>query len=262
MKIKFFTLIVFISILAVWSPVRAQEAEEAEEPENIGWVTEVTGRATVLHPFKDKPEGVEQGSPVFLEDEINTSVGANITVQFDDGSVITLGSDTRLKISEWVYRKAGKENRSYFKLFKGRVRGLLKNLFGGFSEMKVETPTSIVGVKGSDLSVWIEDGETFAAVLEGEGFIRHIERGRFPGEVKIKAGHMVSVRKGRAVKKSFRIPRDVGGKIKKLRVKRHKRLIKKFRKEWLKKKKLKKKPGYRIRFGPFWKGGPEDKETR
>lgn len=228
---------------------------EAPEPDNVGWVAEVSGRAIVMRDLNSDAFEVEEakkGTPVYLGDEIRTFTDSNLTVHFEDDSLLTLSNDTSVRISEWVYDKEKKENRSYFELFNGHVRGLLKTLFGWSSEMKVKTPTSIVGVKGSDFSVWIENGRTFAAVTEGEGFIKHVDK-RFPAVVKIKPGQMISAAAGLVIKKSVPIPRHIKDKINKLRVIRHKKLLEKFLKERPKVKKkreeLKKRPEIKIK--PF-----------
>ena len=175
---------------------------------------------------------------IFLGDEISTSINGSATIELNDGSVIALAPLSRIKTTSFAYNAETKKNKSYLKLFAGSVRGLLRNLFGSSSEMSFETKTSVAGVKGSDISVWIEGDETVVAVNEGVGFIKSRDK-LLPGSARIKAGFMARGKGGVAVKRAFAIPDEVKVKINKLKVKRKKSLVNKFKKK--KAKELKKK---------------------
>ncbi|MEE9614019.1 MAG: FecR family protein [Thermodesulfobacteriota bacterium] len=202
-------------------------AEAGPKEKNIGWVIGVKGTAAISHTGDNKEEAVRSGTELYPGDRLETGLGSTVTVQFNDDSVLTLAAGTRVEVTDWVYSEANSENRSTFKLLDGHVRGLLNDLFGKDSEMSVRTPTSVVVVRGSDLSVWIEDGETVVAVSEGDGYIRH-RGGKFPGIARIKAGYMARVRSGAPIEEPVLIPPDVKKRVTKLRVKRNERLVKKF----------------------------------
>jgi len=217
------TALLCVLVLAFAAAARA----DADEADNIGWVTEVSGSASILHAGRGSVEA-SPGAEVFLGDELSTGPGASVTLQFDDDSVLSLGAGTRVTLSEWVYDPSGRRNLSYFKLVAGRVRGLLKVHFGPDSSMSIETPDAVAGVKGSDISVWIEEGGSYAAVTEGTGFIRHMDR-RFRERILLKAGMMARARRGHAIARPVRIPERVRRRILRLKARRHRELIRKLR---------------------------------
>ena len=188
----------------------------------------MTGSGKIIRP--SAPYGINAAveAEIFLSDTIETARNATLTIQFDDDTVLTLSGETKLEVSRYVNDAAARRNSSGFKLTFGKVRGLLSSLFGGNSEMTVETDTSIAGVRGSDLSVWIEGEETIAAVLEGEGFMQHRDE-RFPGVMKIKVGEMLRSKRGMKLGRPGKMPDKIREKLKKLPVKKRKELIKKLK---------------------------------
>jgi len=214
---------------------------ESRAEDNIGWVTDLKGRAEILNPPDKNKTVLEQASPVYFGSEISTGKDSSVTIEFDDDSLLTIGAESRVKITEWFYSSTQKKNRSSFKIFTGRARGILNSLFGSDSAMTFETPASIAGVKGSDMTVWIENGDVFAVVSEGVGFMRSVDK-RFLGEIKIKSGYMARARKGEKVKAPFAMTSIARERVKEFRIKRNRELIQKLRharevriKEFLKK---------------------------
>ncbi len=215
--------------------------EAFSEDEPVGWVTEVSGVATVAGP-EEEPSEVENGTEIYMSDTIETEPSSSVTIELRDGSAIRVGEDSTLKVVDFLYREERGINRSLFKLLEGSVRGMLNSLFGEDSEMSFETPTSIAGVKGSDLLVWIEDGHTLVALNEGRGFVRHRDA-RFPEVVWLKRGWMIKVAKELPPGKPFLMPPHVKKRILKFQIKRHRELIKKLKKlKKLKRRKLLKRP--------------------
>ena len=231
MKKAFFLIALFTSFVFAASAVWAA-TEAPDKPVNIGWVTEVKGGATVKHAYSKKRAKAVVGEPIFLNDEIKTGTGATVTVQFEDDSVLTLDERSRVKVTKYVYDKAKKRNKSGFRLFNGRVRGLLNNLFGSTSEMTVSTRTSIAGVKGSDFAVWTDaDGEeTSVAVIEGKGFMKHSESDRFPDIIALEAGFMAKAKRGTAIGAAVPTPEEVRERVMGLPIRKHKELMEKLRK--------------------------------
>lgn len=227
-------LAVFLSLLIVPKLSLAEESTSGAiieaEVEGIGWVTEVEGRVKLIPATGGEDIVLAEGIEIFLNDEISTSTNASAMIELNDGSVIALAPLSRIKATSFIYDEEAKKNKSYLKLFAGSVRGLLKDLFGTSSKMSFETDTSVVGVKGSDISVWFEDGDTVVAVNEGRGFIKSMDR-KFPGSASIKAGFMARGSDGTAVKRAVAIPDNIKTKINKLKVKRKKSLVNKFKKK-------------------------------
>ncbi|MFZ3072312.1 MAG: FecR family protein [Thermodesulfobacteriota bacterium] len=219
---------------------------ESRAGDNIGWVTDLKGRAEILNPQDKDKTVLESGAPIYAGSEISTGKDSSVTIELDDDSLLTIGPGSRVKITEWLYSSSQKKNRSVFRIFSGRARGILNSIFGKNSAMSFETSTSVAGVNGSDMTVWIEDEETFAAVSEGEGFMKSLDKS-FDEEVKIESGYMAGGKKGERIKAAFVMTEKARERIREFNIKRNKELIQKLRnaREEKRKELLKKRDGGR-----------------
>ena len=69
---------------------------------------------------------------------------------FSDKSILILSENTTLDVTEHVYDPDNKKRKSLFKLYEGRVRAIVGQLFGASSRFEIETPVAVAGVKGTD----------------------------------------------------------------------------------------------------------------
>lgn len=134
----------------VWS---AQAQTEA-----IGYVKTVTGEAWVTSTgqrVKAAP-----GSAVVLGSKLQTGPAASLGVSFKDNTLMSFGPDTELTVDEYLYAPAQNE----LKLSTRLVRGTLNYLSGVIAKLKpdavsVKTPTGVIGVRGTQFVVKVEEAE-------------------------------------------------------------------------------------------------------
>ncbi len=134
----------------VWS---AQAQTEA-----IGYVKTVTGEAWVTSTgqrVKAAP-----GSAVMLGSKLQTGPAASLGVSFKDNTLMSFGPDTELTVDEYLYAPAQNE----LKLSTRLVRGTLNYLSGVIAKLKpdavsVKTPIGVIGVRGTQFVVKVEEGE-------------------------------------------------------------------------------------------------------
>jgi hypothetical protein len=85
----------------------------------------------------------------------------------NDGSILTLGSRTKLVIDRSVYNVKKKSRFSFFRLALGKARFWAKKLMDfKHSRFKVRTPTAVVGVRGSDFIIKTTPTLTEVTALE------------------------------------------------------------------------------------------------
>lgn len=140
----------------------------------IGEFTAVEGRADVLRPGQKRASPVSPGSPVAEGDIVRTKSGSFAEITFNDGTVLKLTESTRLEIKEYLL-SGNKRQNGALKLFRGKVRATVSRglgrvvpvIYSGPSTFKIETPTAVAGVKGTDFFVFYEMGSTGVFVLEG-----------------------------------------------------------------------------------------------
>ena len=86
---------------------------------------------------------------------------------FVDGSTLTTGPNSTVRIDEFVYAGADPVNR----VVVGITRGLLRFVTGSSPSdaYTIRTPSAMIGVRGTDFAVSVEaDGQTRVHVLRGQ----------------------------------------------------------------------------------------------
>jgi len=135
----------------------------AQEPEPIGIVTAVKGEVIVVSAGKSQV--VEKGTSVFLGDRFETKEASGVKILFDDDTLISLGANANFDITEFVYTP--KERKSYYNIFKGKLKAIVQKFERGDSNVEFATPNAVAGIKGTtefidaDGDICMDDGESF-----------------------------------------------------------------------------------------------------
>ena len=144
MKLWFRCVLCLLLVLGVASG-RATAAEPGDGSSGL-MLTEV--RKTV----ETSPDGVKwspaiKGADLKVGAYLRTGPGSAAVVTYADGSKLTLGEKTQVRLS-----KAEGGNTAW-SLLVGKVRALVKPIAQGGSHT-IETHNAVVGVKGTDFVVW------------------------------------------------------------------------------------------------------------
>lgn len=178
-----------LMVLASLSPVLAAA---------IGEFTAVEGRVDVLRPGQKRASPVSPGSPVAEGDIVRTKLLSFAEITFKDGTVLKLTESTRLEIKEYLL-SGNKRQNGALKLLRGKVRATVSRglgrvipvIYSGPSTFRIETPTAVAGVKGTDFFVFYNMGSTGVFVLEGAVDTRgHDETGKV---VRVRGGEYTIV---------------------------------------------------------------------
>jgi len=135
----------------------------------IGKIQRVKGETVIIHVESDQ-EGYRAGAGLFLYrgDTIITLEKSKIRFKLNDGSVLSLASETRLKLNKSVYDKKKKSRSSFLNMTFGKARFLVVKLLNfKRSEFKVKTPTAVCGVRGSDFVIEATAEVTRTTAFEG-----------------------------------------------------------------------------------------------
>ncbi len=120
----------------------------------VGKIQLVQGKAVIIHTGERVGYLARARLPLFRQDTLRTFDRGRLRLSLNDGSIITIASDSRLTISRSVYNPAEKERSSFIDMGIGKVRFWIKKMVGfDRPEFKVKTRTAILGVRGSDFIV-------------------------------------------------------------------------------------------------------------
>lgn len=130
----------------------------------IGNVSELTGGGTIHRAEADLPLALQ--TAIESGDIIETTEGANVTITFEDQSVLTLGSAAKLTIDAYVYNpempaddvSALSVGSGFFRFVSGQMEK---------KKVKVKTPISTIGIRGTAFFGEVkENGETAVSLVK------------------------------------------------------------------------------------------------
>ncbi|MEM7057489.1 MAG: FecR domain-containing protein [Pseudomonadota bacterium] len=124
--------------------------------EKIGQVKVASGDVIILRDGQAIP--AEAGSELLEKDVVKTGANSAIGMTFTDNSRLSLGPESELLLENYAYRSPGKPDS-----FEARLQnGSLTAASGKISKsrplaMRVLTPTTVLGVKGTEFAVRVSE---------------------------------------------------------------------------------------------------------
>lgn len=172
--------------LAVVFPAGAQPAS----PPTVGEVALVRNQVLGV-----PPNGVAGllavGNPLLSRHRVDTLADSAARLKLGDNASLSLGAQTSITLDEITLQKAG-AGQSRLSLLLGQVRVQLNRLFGG---LEVDTPSAVIGIKGTVLD--IHATATFTRVTVLEGLVTVTSRAFPKKPVEVKAGQQTEVVAGK-----------------------------------------------------------------
>lgn len=127
----------------------------------VGFYTAVSGTVRVTHPGESRLLPVKLNDDVLFKDVIETQQESRTKAFFEDDSVLTVGENSRVEISEYIYNPEAKMRRSVVKVLQGQVRALVSKVFkSNGSRFEVHTPSAVAAARGTYFVVWHENGQS------------------------------------------------------------------------------------------------------
>lgn len=162
--------------------------------EVIGYPGRVVGRCELLR--KGVAEKIHR-SAVFLKgDVIRTHQDGRVEVVLIDETVIKIGPNAEVNLSDFVLDEGIGRRKGIVKLIKGTIMTLFRKVYRGIKgEFSVETTTAVVGVRGtrfitssyspSQTEIIVLEGSVnvdtpFGSIVLEEGFITSVFEGQPP----------------------------------------------------------------------------------
>src|SRR6185437_2307948 len=116
---------------------------------------------------------VHEGDTVNARDVVITGAASSVVLRFDDGEIASLGPTSRMSIDAYDYNATAKTGNIFLNLLTGGMRAVT-GLIGRNSPQNVayKAATATIGIRGTDVTMAVESGETVVAVLEGAITVR------------------------------------------------------------------------------------------
>jgi hypothetical protein len=141
----------------------------------IGFYMAVIGKVTVVHVGQPVAMPVKLQESVYFKDVIETQADSRAKALFDDDSILTVGENSRVEVSEYIYDSANDQRSSVLRLVQGKARALVGKLFAGLgSRFEVHTPTAVAAARGTYFVVWIEEKASRKMGMNETGTVRPV----------------------------------------------------------------------------------------
>lgn len=167
--------------------------------EYVGMVSRVEGRVDILRPGAPGTEPLARGDAVAEGDIVRTKSDGRAEIVFRDKTVVDIAPETRIRIDRYSFTDGGEREDGVISLFRGKIRSIVSKVksrimpaAAGTSSYKVKTPTTVMGVKGTDVFVFYKKGATGVVFREGHGFVYNVNMP--DSAVDLGAGEMTLVR--------------------------------------------------------------------
>ncbi len=126
----------------------------SEKPAGI--IHEMAGTVVVLHADTKQAYFAVQGDHIYKPDIFFTLDNSKCRIKFTTADIITMGSNAKISISEYVDDRRGKSKKTAFNMMRGKAMFYVVKLFRyKKTKSRVHTPTAVCGVRGTKFGVEI-----------------------------------------------------------------------------------------------------------
>lgn len=160
----------FVTFVVATAALVPAAASAAAEP--IGRFALVQNRVESQRPGASAPVAVRIGDPVGLGETETTGEASAAKLTFGPGAVVSLGAKTTFKVDRAAVDQATGASTSFLDVAVGKARVFVSRFWSDRPDLKVKTPTAVVGIKGSEVVIDVTPGgDTIVSVLGGSATI-------------------------------------------------------------------------------------------
>jgi len=133
----------------------------------VGKVANVSGKVIIVHLNEKSGYHVLQNMNVYRGDTIFTGYSATVLIQLNDGSQISLGSESRIQLNQMVYTPKNRTRNAFIHMPSGKARFSVQKLKSYKNRrFRVKTVSALIGVRGSDFVIQVKPDQTEVAAFE------------------------------------------------------------------------------------------------
>ena len=144
----------------------AADASQQASDEPAGNVVTLKGNATVTRNGMTGPLKLQD--EIFKGDVLQTAKNATLGVTFNDDTTLNLSASSRVVVDNFVYQDGGKDNAALINVTRGTM-AFVAAAVAKTGDMKIETPTATLGIRGTTGVVEVPEGATAAANANNVG---------------------------------------------------------------------------------------------
>ena len=149
----------------------ADQPAAAQSGGDVGQVATLKGTASVTRGNPSTTVGLRIKDPIFKHDVVATDANSTLGITFDDQTTFSLSANTRIVVDEFIYQDGGTGNAAVFGVAVGTA-AFVASLVAKTGDMRINTPGTTLGIRGTTGVVDVPPGATAAAAGAGESRIK------------------------------------------------------------------------------------------
>ena len=135
----------------------AADAAQQASDEPAGNVVTLKGSATVTRGGMTGPLKLQD--EIFKGDVLQTAKNSTLGVTFTDDTTLNLSASSRVVVDNFVFQDGGKDNAALINVTRGTM-AFVAAAVAKTGDMKIETPTATLGIRGTTGVVEVPEGAT------------------------------------------------------------------------------------------------------
>jgi hypothetical protein len=126
------------------APAATQQPQQDADP--VGSVATLQGSASVTH--NNASTALKLSQSIYKGDVVQTGTDGTMGITFDDDTTFTLKPNSQMTVDDFVYQQGGSSNAATFNILRGTAAFVAAEV-AHTGNMKIETPTSTLGIRGT-----------------------------------------------------------------------------------------------------------------
>lgn len=137
---------------------------------NVGEISVVSGKVSVIRAQSELI--ATNGFKLEQKDEIKSGEDGKAQVLFKDGTAVTIGKNSTLKVEEFIFDEESKKGEAKI----GMTNGVFKAITGQIGKinpenMKLNTKTATIGIRGTQILALVDEKAEKIACTEGAIYV-------------------------------------------------------------------------------------------
>lgn len=138
----------------------------------VAKVVWVKGKLKATTPDKKSRQLSQKADPVFLHDTLETDGSTQAQIVFTDNTLMTFRPNTNFQIDAYKYDPKAPKGQSAGTYIMNLLEGGFRTITGLIAksnpeDYKINTPVATIGVRGTDYTVVLKDGQLFVGYYKG-----------------------------------------------------------------------------------------------
>lgn len=167
---------------------------------SIGVFTDIVGDTRIQRG--DFYLAAAPGVEVQEDDILETGANASAQVEMNDGSLLKLGSGTRLLLADYKFDNDGNVIKASLDTLSGWLRFAVAKLRGPDRRYDIHTPTMTIGIRGTEGIIEVADNRGSLLLEEGEVAVQTPNAGSAP----LRAGDFIERTQGQPFARASAAP--------------------------------------------------------